>query len=97
MVLEEGKYYPMMKVVPVQNRLSPLPELENTYGPHLLAERNPVLYQFLKKEETMVTELLERLQKEASDRKDVVQQWKHRYELCRKALELYEEKNGTAD
>ena len=75
MVLEEGKYYPMMKVVPTQNRLSPLPELDNKYGPHLLAER----------------------QKEASDRKDVVQQWKHRYELCRKALELYEEKNGTAD
>ena len=97
MVLEEGKYYPMMKVVPVQKQLTSLPELENTYGPHLLAERNPVLYQFLKKEETMVTELLERLQKEASDRKDVVQQWKHRYELCRKALELYEEKNGTAD
>ena len=89
MVLEEGKYYPMMKVVPAKSVLPPLSELENTYGPLLLAERNQVLYQFLKKEETMITELLERLEKEASDHEDVMDLWKHRYDLCSRALVYY--------
>lgn len=51
MVLEEGKYYPMMRVVPVsQKPIKPKP-YEMEYGAYLLSQKNPVLLQYLQKEQ----------------------------------------------
>lgn len=56
MVLEDGKFYPMMKAEPESaHKISGsqehiLPELSDRFGACLLAERHPVLWEFLKKE-----------------------------------------------
>lgn len=63
MVLEDGKYYPMMRVI--QNAKMPqepydLSELR--YGRLLLKQRHPVLIQFLEKEITVKEQILSGLQ-----------------------------------
>ena len=51
MVLEEGPYYPMMRVVPVsQKQLKPKP-FEMEYGAYLLSQKHRVLLQYLQKEQ----------------------------------------------
>ena len=71
MVLEEGKFYPMMKAVPAEDasgreteekepvppgilqkpEREPIPpELSDRFGPMLLLERHPVLWEYLKRE-----------------------------------------------
>lgn len=52
MVLEDGKFYPLMKVVPGQKAAVPkeLYELYAQYGQLLLEEKHPVLRQFVEKE-----------------------------------------------
>lgn len=49
MIEEEGKYYPMMKVIPVKGRkaVSSADSLYDRYGRFLLTEQNMVLYDFL--------------------------------------------------
>ena len=49
MVLEDGKYYPMMRVV--HGTMEPMDQLEKKYGPLLLKEKHPCLRQFLDWEE----------------------------------------------
>lgn len=49
MVFEDGKYYPMMRAG--RGRMGELTPEEALYGPLLLRDRNPVLAEFLKKEE----------------------------------------------
>lgn len=66
MVCEDGKFYPMFRVKPanvvaensamtgtgIQQRV------EDRYGPLLLKRRDPVLYQFLQREQRVYTEIL---------------------------------------
>ncbi len=59
MVCEDEKYYPMMKAV--HGEMSYVNEVDFRYGRILLHEENPVLYQFLKKEERHYVNLLESL------------------------------------
>ena len=76
MVWEEGKFYPMMKVVRqkaeeksiIQRKKCPLEieeielqKLYDEYGEHLLWERNSVLFAFLKKEKEIYQEISENL------------------------------------
>lgn len=51
MILEDGKYYPMMRVV--HGKAEPMDALEKKYGPLLLKEKHPCLRQFLCREETV--------------------------------------------
>lgn len=87
MVLEDGKYYPMMKAVPGQEKLSvdtmdSLESLElfDLYGEQLLKNRHACLLQFLQKETVMYQELFEELEKQGSpsektlQRKEEIQQ-----------------------
>ncbi len=63
MVLEEGKYYPMMKVIKGQ-----APEyntIELCYGKRLLEETNLVLKRFLEKELAIKRTILQNLDKES--------------------------------
>ena len=62
MVLEDGKFYPMMKVVRGQmEQASELLYLFDEYGEHLLKEKHPVLLQFLIKEKSLYQDILKDL------------------------------------
>lgn len=59
MVLDEGKYYPMMKVV--RGDSEGYSEAELCYGKNLLKDKNPVLEDFLRRELQVKTEIYNRL------------------------------------
>ena len=58
MVCEDGKYYPMMRVIPKEEEVQVLSEVQALYGPVLLTKRHPVLQQFLKKEQKQLKSIL---------------------------------------
>lgn len=62
MVLDEGKYYPMMRVVPSkESEREKWDETQLRYGKLLLEMRHPILEQYLKREEQLKAEILEKL------------------------------------
>lgn len=79
MVLEDGKYYPMMKVLPYRQRdiEDYVPE-ELEYGRWLLHNANPVLKQFLEREiqinEGIIESLHEQQTQRAKCRQDEISQ-----------------------
>lgn len=89
MVLDEGKYYPMMRVVP--GHACELSETEALYGPILLAGKNPVLFAFLQKEERHFAELLTHLREQPSSPKldGRIGQLEHRIECNRLAQQRF--------
>ncbi len=68
MVLEEGKYYPMMKVIPVEEDSFWEDKPEDIiipcdmYGPILLKNGNPTLRKFLVKQHKQLTQILSSLE-----------------------------------
>ena len=56
---EDGKYYPMMKLV--HGEEAPYSQEELYYGRLLLKKKNPVLYQFLQREHTLKKRIADRL------------------------------------
>lgn len=70
MVLEEGKYYPMMKVIPVEKDIFWEDKPEDIiipcdmYGPILLKNGNPVLRKFLVKQHKQLTQILNSLEQQ---------------------------------
>lgn len=70
MVLEEGKYYPMMKVIPVEEDSFWEDKPEDIiipcdmYGPILLKNGNPVLRKFLVKQHKQLTKILNGLEQQ---------------------------------
>lgn len=70
MVIEDGKYYPMMKVVPVEEDSfwEAIPEEAiracYLYGPLLLKNGNPSLRKFLVKQHKQLTKILKELEKQ---------------------------------
>ncbi len=73
MVLEDGKYYPMMKAVP-RHEKDPDEEsrteqaLADAFGPVLLAEKHPVLLDWLERERMVTDGILARLKEEIEKR-----------------------------
>lgn len=67
MVYEEGKYYPMMRVIPVSQDVTwermnaKTIETCDAYGPLLLRNGHPVLRRFLVRQHRQLTQLLQRL------------------------------------
>lgn len=61
MVEEDGKYYPMMRVLPKVKSCQNYEELDFLYGAYLLREGHPVLLKFLLREERIYGNLLEEL------------------------------------
>lgn len=59
MVLEDGKYYPMMRVV--HGEMEPLGEIEALYGPRLLESKHPCLREYLRWEWGVKQRVLEQL------------------------------------
>lgn len=72
MVLDSGKYYPMMKVKPPAAGTDTVPEIwsevELRYGKLLLESKNPVLRKFLDRELCREEKLLVKLQDAAGER-----------------------------
>lgn len=59
MVLEDGKYYPMMHVI--HGHMEPLSDVELKYGKNLLEQRHPVLKDYLEKERQNLEKIRENL------------------------------------
>lgn len=66
MLVEDGKYYSMMRVV--HGSMEPMTEVEKQYGPLLLKDKNPCLLEFLNREEGKYREIRENLLREKSGR-----------------------------
>ena len=70
MVIEDGKYYPMMRVIPVEEDAfwDAIPEEAiracYMYGPLLLKNGNPSLRKFLVKQHKQLTKILKELEKQ---------------------------------
>lgn len=67
MILEDGKYYPMMKVVPNAVEEYYAPE-EIEFGKWLLKKAHPVLEDYLKKEIVINEDIIASLEKQESER-----------------------------
>lgn len=65
MVEEDGKYYPMMKLV--HGKEAPYSQEELYYGRLLLQKKNPVLYQLLQREYTLKTGIVTRLTEQTGE------------------------------
>ena len=67
MVLDDGKYYPMMKVIPPEKIEEIKPafwsEIDIRYGKLLLEEKNPILKQFLERESGIRKDILSKLER----------------------------------
>lgn len=67
MVLEDGKFYPMMKVVPTEEVLSvneKKQDVYDAYGELLLKQKHPVLEEFLRKGKEHIQSLQKHLQEQ---------------------------------
>lgn len=65
MVLEDGKFYPMMRVL--HGYMEELTDIEYKYGPRLLAMRHPCLKKYLEREEAAYENVRRTLQKSGSE------------------------------
>lgn len=91
MVFEDGKYYPILKVV--HCRMEPLEDEELEYGPCLLKERHLVLLQYLQYEQHCVGKLIRELDKVQSEKAiRRMEELKDRYKLTERALAHYKNK-----
>ena len=91
-ILEEGKFYPMMKAVKsLEKELPPYTAAEEWFGKLLLEQRHPVLKQYLERELRLREEILDRLLQAPSEtaarRMKEIQEEK---QLVLAALERYE-------
>ena len=89
MILEDGKYYPIMRVV--HGKMEEQTEAEYLYGKKLLQNRNSVLKEFLDREQEKAEELLEKLKNSQTESaktriSQLEMEWKDRKE----ALAYYE-------
>ncbi len=91
MVLEDGKYYPMMKVVCGKTQNYSLPQLR--YGKILLQKKHPILQKFLVKELQVKEEIVKKLQAEKNPHIAVRLEELREEILCIKdALSVYNER-----
>jgi Predicted SAM-dependent methyltransferase len=89
MICEDDKYYPMMKVVHGEMKLTR--EIDFIYGPCLLKDRNPVLKHFLKKQSKTLEKVIKQISEAGSDASYVrVQEIKQEMCLNKMARDEYE-------
>lgn len=88
MVLEDGKYYPMMKVI--KGCSEKYSEAELAYGRLLLAEAHPVLREFLERELLIGKGILAELGRQESSRaEERMLEIQHRIDRMSAVLEAY--------
>lgn len=93
MVLDDEKYYPMMKVVPLSQKRNTesWTETQLRFGKLLLEKQHPVLYQYLQREERIHRQILKSLESKDGERieqrkKELEEELLH----IREGLEYYE-------
>ncbi len=87
-VLEDGKYYPMMKVK--SGEAQNYTQAEMCYGKCLLADKNLILKQFLEKEVRTKEKILSDLQSESSEHiQNRIQELQEELALVNEALQVY--------
>lgn len=88
MLCEDGKFYVVMDAV--RGEMEPLDGAQALYGPCLIRERDPVLYDFLKREEGVLSRILTGLEgqtgRKASARREELNQ---RLACARRAMDAY--------
>lgn len=95
MVEEEGKFYPMMRVIPPQGKtifqLDECPTLgpEFRYGRLLLENRNPVLKEFLEKERNKNIQIVQNMEIYSNNGSKRLQELQTERQMIEKALEYY--------
>lgn len=95
MILEDGKFYPMMRVVCAEKEglvMEPWKPTEEAFGKLLLEERNPVLREYLLREKRIREEICARLEN-APDKAAVAKRFeeiKEEQQLITAALTKYE-------
>ncbi|HIZ23325.1 MAG TPA: class I SAM-dependent methyltransferase [Candidatus Blautia faecigallinarum] len=91
MVLEEGKFYPMMKAVPRKGAYVLWNAMEERFGKLLLKNRHPVLKKYLLREERISREILKNLSRSQSpEGKQRMEEIKEEERLICAALKEYE-------
>lgn len=89
MVLEDGKFYPMMKVI--NGQTSEYNNIELCYGKRLLEQKHPVLKEFLEKEGRSKEQILKNLQAESGNHIEVrIRELQEELEGVKEALQVYE-------
>lgn len=93
-VLEEGKFYPMMKAVNSHGEAAaPYTKMEEWFGKLLLEERSPVLKEYLERELRIRKEILEKLSHTPSPgAEERAIEIKEEKQLICAAMKLYESK-----
>ena len=91
MVEEDGKYYPMMKVIPGKSKSTETwDEVELCYGKILLEKQNPTLKKYLEREIKIRREILSRIQDQDTDNIRIrKQQLLHELEIAEKGMDYY--------
>ena len=92
MVFEDGKYYPMMQVRPGREAGSrPYTVMELAFGPLLLRQRHPVLYQYLGTRRRQLADILTKIREHAGEdaRRQRTEALAAELALIGKALEDY--------
>jgi tRNA (adenine22-N1)-methyltransferase len=101
MVYEDGKYYPMMRVIPSQGSHLALPKeltVEELYGPVLLKKKSPVLLDFLKKQYANSDKILKEIEGQPMSQKLEVRlrQLRDEQEKNLRAQQMLEERHYAA-
>lgn len=88
MVLEDGKFYPMMKVI--SEKTSDYTMTELRYGKDLLEQKHPVLYMFLEKEVQTKEMILNSLKSESGEHIEVrKKELQEDIKFAKEALRVY--------
>ena len=89
MVQEEGKFYPMMRAVPGEK--SKMTSIQLRFGPLLLANRHPVLKDYLLREQRINEKILASLEgQESETAKARISEVEAELAMVREALEVFE-------
>lgn len=94
MILEDGKYYPMMRVCPVPAADGDVAEagwqqIEDKYGPVLLAKKHPVLKEFLQREADICKQILQNLENNGNGQTQRQEEILCRMKSVERALGIY--------
>lgn len=91
MLIEDGKYYTMMKAVRTENPVRLEREVFYRYGKYLLEHQNAILKQFLEKEKEKLQMIAQKLKENPSElNRERLQKVEEDDTYCREGLAYYE-------
>lgn len=110
MIEEDAKFYPMMKAVKREKTLTRedsieecsqkhvwKQQMEDRYGPVLLAGKDPVLYRYLEREKRICAEVLESLRQHGADGSERDKRYREVEEQMQNCLRIMKEFNERGE